>query len=534
MTITEILNQAIQKEYENEKRKKASISISKTEDIELFNFQDTHIDSVCINSSYNGPLPDLSSAVNIHNMSIFRVYPWQDILESIPPFAESLWIKVPAKSEPGKIVNPLLERLAIGFCATEESEIYANKMHIDFTNIQSLKYLELYNSTVVDLESLSTLSCLEYLKCTEVDDNCILLPYVPSLTVLHLRGSFENIIVPKEMPQLKKLIIEGENLSDLSFFAGLPGLVQLELYCPKLFDVSITDTLSGLKFIYCRYGNISNTGELLNRSSVKAVLTERDYALDYISNKTPYFDTFFLFRQLKAEEEYLLKHKTMFMPYSTGTDSGNKSLTIRREERFGDLLQKSFEREYYNKLNPFTYPYYRVYEASFKQYYIENAIKKYPFLKVTEAMRQQMLRESRPLSNWIKPFKTPGSILFVSNDILTISVKMAPGNGKFVINTTSGDKRADAEFKEEFFLRSKLLEDFDVKSYNYSISIIQYYSLDLDLISCILPILLAIQSLRDSIVLRSDTVLGVQFPNRYQDKRKQLRSDLSELKTGIV
>ena len=40
--------------------------------------------------------------------------------------------------------------------------------------------------------------------------------------------------------------------------------------------------------------------------------------------------------------------------------------------------------------------------------------------------------------------------------------------------------------------------------------------------------------MRDSIVLRSDTVLGVQFPNRYQDKRKQLRSDLSELKTGIV
>lgn len=29
-------------------------------------------------------------------------------------------------------------------------------------------------------------------------------------------------------------------------------------------------------------------------------------------------------------------------------------------------------------------------------------------------------------------------------------------------------------------------------------------------------------------------MLGVQFPNRYQDKRKQLRSDLSELKTGIV
>ena len=530
MDLNEVMEKAIQTEWECKHREEHTLIIKTVNDIEQANFNKIEIESVTISSvfgNYDGPLPDLSSAVNIRQISIYRLCSWEEIINSLPPFAEEVLIVVPYNAAPLPLINPSLKRLVIEFRNTDDDNP-SEKCSIDFSGIPNVEELSLQNAGNIILDNLTSLSNLKSLKCTKLTGGSVNLPNIPSLEKLMLTGSFNDFHVSELMPSLKEVYLSCD-IRNINSLKEMPALELVALDCPKGIDLSVTDQLPNLKYLSCSTNSlITNTDNLLNRDNVKSIISMRDHQLDYIRRSTPSFNLYIIMRMLKQQDERIAK--TNFESpllrdiYNGSRQSGfadamrrtKEQASMTKEQRLGRLLQADFEKEFFNSINPFNYR-LSEYEVYFKEFYITNALDNYPFLKQTEKMRQQLLRESRPLSAWLKEFKAPGNILFLDTDLLTISIKLLPGNGEFTINTTDGRRYLQDSFKKHFRrVAPKILDGFDIESYNYIVNITQYYFSNLYIEHCVLPIIIAIKSIQDSIILRSDTVLATRFQDGKQ------------------
>jgi Leucine-rich repeat (LRR) protein len=319
-------------------------------------------EEISISSDYVGELPDVSSLPKLKRMSVYSNCMWDEIAGLDLSKLESLYINLHSKTDYMALACPNLKSLTIYFPVTESVQSEGGKL--DFTFLGNLQVLELHHAEGVDYKEIVTLRNLMELK---INDN-----------------GLEKVDFLQEMHTLKKLTLHGK-IVNVAPLADLTNLEYLNLCNNLIFDASCLKNLIELNFLDL----YRNPVEIdFDRSEIAfSRVTENDKVIEDIKQRAE-----------KTVDDavsfcWTLQNKNIDdMPeWAKRREEQNRKLPF--IDRVKKNQQNQFQIGFDEVLKLGTLSASDLSDFQKHDIYVRHALERYPYLEVTDDMKNLMENE---------------------------------------------------------------------------------------------------------------------------------------------
>ena len=353
-----------------------------------------------------------------------KVLSWEVLSMVNLSHIKKLYVRMCEDQKPIKLIAPVLEEFKYSGDDYEKlspiERMSILRSPYDFSGMPNLHTVDIRRWKMLDYASLSVLKDLKKLI---VDDANLtdLLWLSPNyqLERLYVWGAIETLDGIELQPNLRVLDLAHNSLADIKKVQCLRNLQHLDLRFNPITDVSPVETLGQLEYLDLVSEQPRDEGNLRDMGIKSLYLTFADKDFDSINGKVNEFSRY-AYYAIKSEDKRDLTHVNDFISRRILADRQKPY-----EERLKVKIQQSFEMML-QSVNPFDFRYYGF---EYKTEYVQRAVAKYPFLKVTSEMEEQLKREQNQILTSVSP--RPGLVFAVDDDIIRIYAKVEKGTGKF-------------------------------------------------------------------------------------------------------
>ena len=353
-----------------------------------------------------------------------NVLTWETLSEIQFGKIKKLYVRMCEAQKPIRIDAPQLEEFKYSGDDYEKlsplERMSTLRLPYDFSGMPNLRTVDIRRWRMLDYSSLCGLHDLKKLV---IDDKNLtdLLWLSPTYQLEHLYvwGEVESLDGIENQPTLRTLDLGHNKLTDIKQVRLLRNLQHLDLRFNPIADVSPIEELDHLEHLDLVSEQPLAEGALRSKGIKSLYLTFADKDFDSISGKVSEFSRY-AYYAIKGEDKRDLSNANDFL--------SRRILAERQkpfEERLKTKIQQAFEMSI-QAVNPFDFRYY---DFGYKDEYIRRACAKYPFLKITSEMDEQIKRERSQMLTRVSAI--PGLVFAVDDDIVRIYAKVERGTGKF-------------------------------------------------------------------------------------------------------
>jgi Leucine-rich repeat (LRR) protein len=367
-----------------------------------------NVEELFIGSTYAGDLRNISGLEKIKRLSIHGYRLWSDIAELNLANLEELYVSIQKDGDYISLVCPKLKSLEI--CFDHPDAMRSKAGELDYLFLGNIEKLVLRNAEGINYREIA---CLQNLKELRIDDE-----------------ELDNVEFLQEMYNLKKLTLHGK-IVDVSPLRNLTNLEYLNLYENSITDAACLENLVELKYLDLFHNPVAND---FDRSSIEfSRVTETDNAV----------------ADIKKRAERTVEHAVRFCWSLQNKNMDEMPIwQRRREERdrklpFVERVKENQQFQFqigFNEVSPLgvgSTPGLSAVQQH--EIYLRHALKRYPYLKVTEDMKRLLEIESCRLMD---RFCNPNSLVCILKGALII-IQTAISEGEGEINIRGDIRPSD-------------------------------------------------------------------------------------------
>lgn len=353
-----------------------------------------------------------------------NILTWKALSEIQFGKIKKLYVRMCEVQKPMRIVAPQLEEFKYSGDDYEKlspiERMSTLRLPYDFSGMPNLRTVDIRRWRMLDYSSLCVLYDLKKLVIEDRNlTDLIWLSPKYQLECLHVWGEVETLDGIESQPNLRVLDLGHNKLTDIRQVRLLRNLQHLDLRFNPITDVSPIEELDNLDHLDLVSEQPLAEGALRSKGIKSLYLTFADKDFDSINGKVCEFSRY-AYYAIKGEDK---------CDVSSANDFLSRHILAERqkpyEERLRTKIQQEFER-LLQAINPFDFRYYNF---GYKEEYVRRACTKYPFLKITAEMDEQIKRERNQMLTRVSAI--PGLLFAVDDDVVRIYVKVEKGTGKF-------------------------------------------------------------------------------------------------------